>query len=279
MADVYLVWNPRMEVHRAVKVIKPGLSGQLLDRFETEIRIFANLNHRNIVQCYNAGEWHTLPYLEMEYVPGAPMDSVIEKCGALTGEQTIAMGILICRALHYAHQKTVSVYGKTYKGVIHRDLKPANVMLSKSGRVKLADFGIARPQAVSLHTGDAANIVGTLPYLAPEQLDGKEITHKTDIYALGLTLYEFVAGSRAYPQSEVTSLISAKSKGEIRSLRGSALMPSALADIIDKSIAKEPQDRYDSAHAMERELERALHAVAKEPGKQFLAGLVRRFWG
>ncbi|MFP4418729.1 MAG: CHASE2 domain-containing serine/threonine-protein kinase, partial [Chitinispirillaceae bacterium] len=165
MADVYLVWNARMDVYRAIKVIKPGQSSQLLERFETEIRIFANLNHPNIVQCYNAGEWFGLPYLEMEFIPGAAMDQVLGKCRCLSPEQTLSIGILVCRALHYAHQRTVSVYGQTYKGVIHRDLKPANIMLSRSGAIKLTDFGIARPQAVSLHTMDSGKVVGTLPYL------------------------------------------------------------------------------------------------------------------
>ncbi len=279
MADVYQIWNPRLEVHRAVKVIKPGQSDQLLERFETEIRIFANLSHRNIVQCYNAGDWHSLPYLEMEYVPGAAMDSVLAKCKLLTAEQAIAIGILVCRALHYAHLKTVTVYGKTYKGVIHRDLKPANIILSRGGKVKLADFGIARPQAVSLHTADSSKVVGTLPYLAPEQLDGKQLTARTDIYALGMTLYEFVTGERAYPQTEITTLITAKTKGQIRSLRGSTLVPAVLADVIEKAMAKDPNDRFESAQAMERELQRALHSLVREPGNQFVASLVKRFWG
>ncbi|MBD3393812.1 MAG: CHASE2 domain-containing protein [Chitinivibrionales bacterium] len=279
MADVYLIWNPRLEVYRAVKVIKPGLNDQLVERFETEIRIFANLSHANIVQCYSAGEWHMLPYLEMEYVPGAPMDLVLASCKVLTPEQTIALGILVCRALQYAHQKVVNVYGNTYKGVIHRDLKPANVMLSRGGKVKLTDFGIARPQAVSLHTSDTSRIVGTLPYLAPEQLDGKELTSRTDVYALGLTLYEFLTGERAYMQSDMATLVNAIAKGQVRSLKGSTLAPGALADIIHTAIATDPKDRYESALAMERELERALHGLAKDPGPQFLAGLVKRYWG
>ena len=279
MADVYLVWNPRLEVYRAVKVIKPNMSDHILERFETEIRIFANLNHRNIVHCYNAGDWHTLPYLEMEYVPGAAMDAVLSKCKVLTAEQAIAVGILVCRALHYAHRKVVSVYGTTYKGVIHRDLKPANIMLSRAGKVKLTDFGIARPQAVSIHTADSTRVVGTLPYLAPEQLDGKELTARTDIYALGVTLFELVTGERAYPQTDVTTLISAKTKGQVRSLRGSTLVPAALAEVIEKATATSPQDRFESAQAMEKALSRALEGTSQTPASQFLGSLVKRFWG
>lgn len=278
MADVYLVWNPRLDVYRAVKVIKPGQSDQLMDRFETEIRIFANLSQQNIVQFYNAGEWHGLPYLEMEFVPGVSMYDVLKKCNLITSEQALVIGILVCRALHYAHSKIVTVYGKTYKGVIHRDLKPANIMLSRSGRIKLTDFGIARPKAVSIHTADSGKVVGTLPYLAPEQLDGTELTPKTDIYALGATLYELVTGVRAFPQAEITTLINAKSKGDIKSLRNSTLIPKEFAGVIEKSMSTKPQNRFESAQAMGRALESVLRSIADDTGKPFMSSLVKRYW-
>lgn len=278
MADVYLIWHPRLEVYRAIKVIKPGQSEQLLDRFETEIRIFANLNHPNIVQCYGAGEWHGLPYLEMEYVPGAAMDSVLRKCGRLAPEQALAIGILIARALHYAHQRTVTVYGKTYKGVIHRDLKPANVMLSRAGKIKLTDFGIARPQAVSLHTLDSGKVVGTLPYLAPEQLDGNELSAQTDVYALGAMLYELVTGRRAYPQPDVTALVNAKARGHYQSIHRLGIAPEPMAEALEKAMAQKAKDRFESAAAMSKALERILRNLVKGDDQQFISGLVRRFW-
>ncbi len=279
MADVYLVWHSRLEVYRAIKVIKPGQSSQLLDRFETEIRIFASLNHPNIVQCYGAGDWHSLPYLEMEYVPGAAMDEVIAQCGRLSPEQTLAIGILVCRALHYAHQRTVTVYGKTYKGVVHRDLKPANVMLSRGGKIKLTDFGIARPRSVSLHTLDSGKVVGTLPYLAPEQLDGKQLSARTDIYALGAMMHELVTGRRAFPQADVTALVNAKTRGQVQSLRASGTAPERMAAVIERAMAQRPQDRYDSASEMGRELERILRSRVQADHRQFIGGLVKRFWG
>ncbi|MBN1999208.1 CHASE2 domain-containing protein, partial [candidate division KSB1 bacterium] len=215
MADVYLIWNPRMEVYRAVKVLKPNQPASFLNRFETEIRIFSKLDHRNIVHCYGVGEWHSLPYVEMEYVNGASLEEIIRKGGPVTPDQAAIIGILVCRALAYAHQHVMTIYGKTYHGVVHRDLKPANVLLSRSGRVKLTDFGIARPSSVSLHTMDTGNVVGTLPYLSPEQLDGKEIDAQTDIYALGVTMYELLTGKRAFPQKKISALIQAKSLGKL----------------------------------------------------------------
>jgi CHASE2 domain-containing sensor protein len=272
MADVYLVWNPRMEVYRAVKVIRPDNENQLLDRFETEIKIFAALCHPNIVQCFTVGYWHTLPYLEMEFIPGASMEGVLSKCGAIAPEQVIAIGILVCRALHYAHRQVVNIHGQSFKGVIHRDIKPANIMFSRHGRIKLTDFGIARPTTVSIHTGDAGKIIGTLPYLAPEQLDGKEITASADIYALGATLYELLTGERAFPQREITTLINAKSKGIVKPLDGVA-NSMQLGQIINKALALQPCDRFASAQEMGTALEGLLIKQASQP---VLAALVTR---
>jgi serine/threonine-protein kinase len=277
MADVYLVWQPRIEVYRAVKVIKPGQSENLLARFETEIRILSKLQHPNIVQFYNVGEWYSLPFIEMEYVPGAAMDDVQKKCKVLTPQETAAIGILVCRALEYAHRKTATIYGTTYKGVIHRDLKPANIMLSKSGRVKLTDFGIARPQDVSLHTMESGLVVGTLPYLAPEQLSGKEMTGRVDIYALGATLYEFMCGQRAFPQRDLPALLSAKSSGEYKPLATDNISK-PLAVVIAKAMSQKATDRHESAAAMEADLEKALRGMGAVSGFGILDGLVNRFY-
>jgi serine/threonine-protein kinase len=277
MADVYLVWQPRLELYRAVKVIKPGQSENLLARFETEIRILSKLQHPNIVQFYNVGEWYSLPFIEMEYVPGAAMDDVQKKCRVLTPQETAAIGILVCRALEYAHRKTATIYGTTYKGVIHRDLKPANIMLSKSGRVKLTDFGIARPQDVSLHTMESGLVVGTLPYLASEQLSGKDMTGRVDIYALGATLYEFLSGQRAYPQRDLPALLSAKSSGEYKPLSADTV-PKPLIAVIDKAMSQKATDRHESAAAMEADLEKALRGMGAVSGFGILEGLVTRFF-
>ncbi|MBN2008989.1 CHASE2 domain-containing protein [candidate division KSB1 bacterium] len=279
MADVYLVWNPRLELYRAVKVLKPDQTSAFADRFETEIRIFSKLDHPNIVHCYGVGEWHSLPYVEMEYVNGASLEQIIRKCGILSPEQTAVIGILICRALNYAHQHVMQIYGKTYNGVIHRDLKPANVMISRSGRVKLTDFGIARPVSISLHESDAGNIVGTLPYLSPEQIHGTELDHKTDIYALGLTLYELLAGKRAFPQKNVNDLIQAKKQGKIESLIDALnSVPEQLQGIIRTAVSADKEFRYHGALEMGVALEEFLRAQSNNPGYVHLKELMSRYW-
>lgn len=276
MADVYLIWHPRMEVYRAVKVIKPGQPQHLLDRFETEIRIFANLSHPNIVQCYGVGEWHSLPFLEMEYVYGASIEDVIKKCKSISPVEAIAVGILVCRALGYAHKQVVTVYGETYKGIIHRDLKPANILLSRNGHIKLTDFGIARPGAVSFHTADTGRVVGTLPYLSTEQLGEEELTSKTDIYALGVTLYELVSGNRAFPQLDVSTLIAAKTKGNYKPLKSSQFMPQELIEVIEEAMATNPEKRFASAKDMGKSLEKVLHTITSDSDAFILDNLVNR---
>ncbi len=279
MADVYLVWNPRMEVYRAVKVLKPDQPEAFQKRFETEIRIFSKLDHPNIVHCYAVGEWHSLPYVEMEFINGASLEEMLRKCGALSCEQAAIIALLICRALDYAHNLRLSIYGQTYNGIIHRDLKPANVMISRIGRVKLTDFGIARPLEVHLHTTDSANVVGTLPYLSPEQLDGQEIDAQADIYALGLTLYEMVTGVRAFPQKEVSALIGAKMQGKLsRPLVVSPELPRPLLDIIDAAIRPDKKERYANTRLLMADLERFLRDRLQKPGYLYLQEFVNRYW-
>lgn len=278
MADVYLVWHPRLETYRAVKVLKPHCSENFVSRFETEIRIIAKLDHPNIVHCYSVGEWHSLPYLEMEYVHGASMEEVLKR-GNVTVEQALIIGIMVSRALHYAHNHVMSIYGKTYRGIIHRDLKPANIMLGRGGQIKLTDFGIARPETVSLHTVDAGSVVGTLPYLAPEQLERNEFTASVDIYALGTTLYELIAGERVFPQTEIPALLRAKSIGTFRPLVKHAQVSEEVAAVIEKAMALEAGKRHPRAQSFGMELERVLYGMAGSDAASHLEGLVRRLWG
>jgi len=277
MADVYLVWLFRPEVYRAVKVIKPGKPATILERFETEIKILANLQHPNIIQFFSVGEWHSLPYIEMEYVLGMSMEDVLKKCIRLTPLETAAIGILVCKALGFAHKKTAVIYGNTYTGIIHRDLKPSNIMISKSGKIKLTDFGIARPLQENILEEEFGCVVGTLPYLAPEQISHKNISASTDIYALGVTLYELVCGKKAFPQTEIPALISAKSKSEFNPLED--YVPKKLKEIIYKAMALEPKNRYSSAEELEKDLTEFLLSQNIFNGYQIIENIVKRCKG
>jgi serine/threonine-protein kinase len=170
MANVYKAWHEQLEVVRAIKILKPGFDDESKSRLETEAKISANLRHSNIVEIYGMGYWNTIPYLEMEYIDGPSLKELLEKNGRLPIDFSIALIHSLCAALQFAYNQDLTLYGKVYDGLIHRDLKPANVIISSKGIVKLADFGIARPSEVSLHTVNG-KVMGTFAYLSPEQLN------------------------------------------------------------------------------------------------------------
>jgi len=207
------------------------------------------------------------------------MEGILANHGRLTTPQALAISLLVCRALHYAHNQVITLYGETYHGVVHRDIKPANMLLSRSGRVKLTDFGIARPGQVSIHTGDAGQVVGTLPYLAPEQLDeGAELTVQSDIYALGATVYELISGGRAFPQHDVASLLKAKTFGNVEPLKSSQHIPQQLLDTIGTAMANDPAKRYGSIQALSEDLERCMRAIDVHDGYTHLRDLADAYW-
>jgi tetratricopeptide (TPR) repeat protein len=259
MAAVYEIWNPQLEMYRAVKLINPGSTESVQQRFQTEIKISAKLNHPNIVEIHGVGEWNGLPFIEMEKIEGIGLDYLITERGALPPAVCTSIGIMICRALNYAHNQDCSIYGRNYHGVIHRDLKPANIMVCTNGIVKLMDFGIARPADVSFHTMDGL-VAGTLQYLAPEQLEKKKLDVTTDLYALGVTMYEIVTGVVAFPQTSFPKLIADKTKNKFKPLEEYHIkLPPRLRRVIYKCMEDDQGNRVPSAAALLDELHK-IHA-------------------
>lgn len=247
MANVYEIWNSQLEIHKAVKLMHPSAGKDCLERFQTEIKICAKLSHPNIVEIHSVGEWHGLPYIEMERLEGITLENLLNKRGSLAPEDVIAAGILICRGLHFAHNHEYQLYGKNYHGVVHRDLKPGNIMFCLDGQVKIMDFGIARPLDASLHTVDGG-VVGTLQYLSPEQLDGGTLDVRTDLYALGELLYETLCGKQAFPEKNITALLNDKAKNRYVPLSDFHTdAPKELIQLIHKSMSREREARVSSA--------------------------------
>ncbi len=254
MAHVYKIWNAQMEKHRAVKLMLPNLASDAIARFQTEIKITAALSHPNIIEIHSVGEWNGLDFIEMEYIDGLTMADVLLQRGALPLPVVTALGICICRALNYAHSKEYLIYGKKHKGVIHRDLKPSNIMFSADGRVKLMDFGIARPVDDSLMTTDGA-IMGTMQYLAPEQLDGKNIAPQSDLYTFGAVLYEAITGQKAFPQTNIAKLMKCKTDNEFMPLDMFVIkIPPRLKRLVHKCMKFEMNKRFADANKMLNEL-------------------------
>lgn len=218
MAKVYKIWNEKLEIFRAVKLLLPTHDQEAFKRFQTEAKISAKLKHPNIIEIHSVGEWQSLPYLEMELVEGEPLNQIISEYKVLPSFLCSAIAVLVSRALAYAHNQEILIYGKKYKGIIHRDLKPSNIMIGKNGLLKLMDFGVARPVETGLHTVNTDSIVGTVHYFSPEQIHGYPVNQLSDIYSFGAVLYELLCGSNPFPYSTIADLIQAKLKNQFTRL-------------------------------------------------------------
>ena len=262
MGEVYRARDTRLDRTVAIKILPAHLSdnADLRQRFEREARAVSSLNHAHICTLHDIGHQDGVDFLVMEYLEGETLADRLRK-GPFAPEQFARTAVEIADALDRAHRQ----------GVIHRDLKPGNIMLTKAG-VKLLDFGLAKlggphpAQALSrlsaLPTEDKSpltaegTIVGTLQYMAPEQLEGKEADARTDIFALGTVLYEMATGQRAFKGKSQASLIAAILASEpppISSLR--PMTPPALDRLVRTCLAKDPDERWQSARDLAQELE------------------------
>jgi len=260
MATVYKVWNERLEVFRAVKLLSQEAFSA---RFETEAKITAKLHHAGIVEIHNIGEWNGLPYMEMEFVDGSDLQKTLTERGKLPEIVCIAIAVRIAEALAHAHTKEFTLVGKQYCGIIHRDLKPANIMISKHGEVKLTDFGIARPAQTSLYTM-VGNIAGTMHYLSPEQMNGGEVDNRSDIYSFGAILYEMVTGAKTFPQESVIELIKQKSDNKFKPLRDYGIPINAdFEKIILRCLKFVPTKRYQRTQELVGALQELKESLTK----------------
>ncbi len=261
MGEVWKARDTRLERTVAIKILPSHLSSspEVRQRFEREAKTISQLSHPHICALYDVGREGETEYLVMEYLEGETLAARLLK-GALPLDQTLRYGVEIAGALDKAHRQ----------GIVHRDLKPGNVMLTKSG-VKLLDFGLAKlRQAESgpvasrlsaLATEDTpltaeGTILGTLQYMAPEQLEGKEVDVRTDIFAFGAVLYEMATGREAFSGASQASLISAILRDEPRPISQiEPLTPTALERVVRRCLAKDPERRWQSARDLALELE------------------------
>jgi serine/threonine-protein kinase len=272
MANVYKVWHEGLEVVRAVKVLKKAFHQESKERFMTEAKILADINHPNIVEIHNIGYIdRQIPFIEMEFVEGTSIKKMIMEHQRLPITVALSIAYYVSQALQYAHIKDYTLYGKVYHGLIHRDIKPDNIVVSKDGTVKLMDFGVARPSEVSLHTV-GAKIVGTLIYLSPEQLNGTTLDHRSDLFSLGTVLYEMITGNRAFPHKSIQDLVQKKMKGEYTPLSShNVQVTSSIKSIIDRCLALNPDDRYRYAADLGEALFSALHEITDRAPADIIA--------
>ncbi len=277
MGFVYRTWRTDLDVARAVKVLKPGLSEDSRARFMTEAKISAGLDHSNIVRIYNTGFWQrALPYIEMEYVDGNSLTELLRRHGRLPAPVCVAIISIIAAALDYASRQSFVVQGQTHEGLVHRDIKPGNILVSKQGHVKLSDFGLAQIGDVSLHTQQGA-VMGTNVYMSPEQLEGARADQRCDIYAAGLVLYEALCGRRAFGQMSLPQLIAAKTKGDIEPVsRKVPDVPRAVARIVDRCVATDPRKRYRTYEQLQFACENALAEMIDRTAEAVVADFVSK---
>ncbi|HEY6387421.1 MAG TPA: serine/threonine-protein kinase [Candidatus Acidoferrum sp.] len=204
MGEVYRAEDLKLGQVVAIKFLPESLSqdATTLARFHSEVRIARQVSHPNVCRVFDIGDADGMPFLSMEYVDGEDLASVVRRIGRLSPDKATEVARQICAGLAAAHER----------GVIHRDLKPANVMLDGAGKIRISDFGLAGI-AASIQGADIR--AGTPAYMAPEQLAGKEVTTKSDIYSLGLILYEILTGKRAFDASTLPELIKLREQGTI----------------------------------------------------------------
>ena len=267
MGQVYKARDTRLDRTVAVKILPPYFAHdpQLRQRFDREARTVAALNHPHICVLHDIGEQDGIAYLVMEYLEGETLASRLAR-GPLPPDEVVRYGTEIADALDRAHRH----------GVIHRDLKPANVMLTRTG-AKLLDFGLARPPVESVFSSEtrapgdtpitqAGVLVGTLQYMAPEQLESGPVDARTDIFALGAVLYEMCTGERAFPGENQASIIASiiNRQPPMPSTRRPSLPP-ALDHIVWRALSKNPDDRWQTARDVYLELRSRGIAPALEP--------------
>jgi serine/threonine-protein kinase len=251
MGIVYLATHLPTGKKVALKVLTPALSSdvKLLKRFEREIDILKRMSHPNIVKYYGGGTQDKQRYYAMEFIDGGSLQDVLKKRRRLTWEQAIQVGRQLCSALEHAHNA----------GIIHRDLKPANLFISRRGRLKLGDFGIARDTEATALTA-AGKTVGTYAYMAPEQIHGNApISRKTDLYATGCLLFETLTGETPFVGDNPAEMLMQHLNDYPRNVREVVSdCPIWLDELIERLLAKEPDERPHDALAVHTDLSNIL---------------------
>ncbi len=242
MGRVYKVFDTKVGEKIALKLLRheATLDRDSLERFSNELKLARKVRHKNVCQMFDLGEAGGIPYITMEYVHGEDLRQLIRKVGRLSPGQAVAIARQVCAGLEEAHQL----------GVVHRDLKPQNIMLDEDGNVRIMDFGIAR-SLVGQGLTEAGLLVGTPEYMSPEQVEGENVDPRSDLYSLGVVLYEMVAGRRPFEGGSALSIAHKQRYEAPRDPRTfSSEIPEGLASIILKCLNKDKASRFESARAL-----------------------------
>ena len=258
MANVYLAHDTILDRDVAIKVLRGDLANddKFVRRFQREALSASSLSHPNIVEIYDVGEDDGDYFIVMEYVPGKNLKQLLKRRGSLTVEEVVDIMLQITSAMSVAHDNLI----------IHRDLKPQNILIMDDGGVKITDFGIAMAlNATQLTQTNSA--MGSVHYFPPEQANGKGATLKSDVYSLGIMMYELLTGELPFRGDNAVEIALKHLKEPIPSIRDThPLIPQSVENVIIKATAKNPKNRYANANEMHEDLKTVLNRERlKEP--------------
>jgi len=250
MAVVYRAVQDHLGRTVAIKALKSSAAVEehIATRFEREARSLANLQHENIIHIYDFHKERGSLFIVMEFVQGIDLYDLLDRCGRLPYDVAAVCAMQVARALDYIH----------YRGIVHRDIKPANIMVSRQGGVKLMDFGIARDQNFDDLT-EAGTGIGTPAYMSPEQILGDKLDARSDIFSLGIVLYQMLTGRKPFVEDEQRSVMhKIRLEKHVRCRKLNPEIPRELDRIVDRCLHKQPRDRWRSAQQLVMALERFL---------------------
>ena len=259
MANVYLANDKILDRKVAIKVLRGDLANdeKFIRRFQREAQSVANLSHPNIVEVYDVEEEEGQHYIVMEYIEGKTLKQLLQKRGSLTLSEVIDIMLQLTDGLAPAHDAYI----------IHRDIKPQNIMIQDDGLVKITDFGIAMALNATQLT-QTNSVMGSVHYLPPEQANGKSSTIKSDIYSLGILMYELITGSVPFKGDNAVEIALKHLKEKIPSIRRqNPTIPQSVENIVLRATAKNPKNRYDSVKDMNKDLKECLNEDKKNEKK------------
>ena len=279
MADVFLAKDLLLDRQVAIKILFPefAIDPNFVERFRREAQAAANLSHPNIVNVYDWGKYEGTYFIAMEYVQGRTLAEILKTNNQLTPKQAAEIASEVAAALGFAHEA----------GLAHRDIKPANILIGSNGQVKVADFGIARAMNSTAESNltQAGSVMGTASYFSPEQAQGAQPDPRSDLYSVGIVMYEMVAGKPPFTGENPVAIAYKQVHDQPTPLNKIVQgIPRPLEAIIAKLLAKDPKLRYPSAHALRDDLRRfrngeqvqALVAAAARPSSAAATDILQR---
>ena len=267
MAQVYRAMDLQLDRPVALKVLFPELSVDLtfVERFRREAQAAANLSHPNIVPVFDWGEDDGAYFIVMEFIDGRPLSAVLRDPQPLPPRQIATIGAAVAAALAFAHRH----------GVVHRDVKPGNVLITPEGDVKVTDFGIARAVNTDESLTQTGAVMGTAAYFSPEQAEGKGVDARSDIYSLGVVLYEMAVGKPPFTGDSPVAVASKHVRdAPVLPRAANPAVPPALEAVVMKAMAKNPDHRYGSAEELRADLLRFAEGRPVEAGDPGLTSMM-----